>query len=53
MARRFAGFRDAARANAPSRVYAGIHFTTATRDGLKLGGKIGRFAFAHYLEPVK
>ncbi len=32
---------------------AGIHLRTATRDGLKLGGKIGRFAFAHYLEPVK
>jgi hypothetical protein len=50
--RHFSSFLQAARENADSRVYAGIHFRTACRDGLKLGGKIGRFTIGHVLEPL-
>jgi hypothetical protein len=41
LTRSFESFSKAARENADSRVYAGIHFRTACRDGLKLGGRIG------------
>ena len=51
--RHFASFSEAARENADSRVYAGVHFRTACRDGLKLGGKIGKFAVGHLLEPLR
>jgi hypothetical protein len=51
--RRFGSFSQAARENADSRVYAGIHFRTACRDGLQLGGKIGKFTFGHVLEPLR
>jgi hypothetical protein len=50
--RHFSSFSQAARENADSRVYAGIHFRTACRDGLKLGGKIGKFIVGHVLEPL-
>jgi hypothetical protein len=40
---------EAAGENADSRVYAGIHFRTATRDGVKLGQKIGAFGVKRYL----
>jgi hypothetical protein len=51
--RHFSSFSQAARENADSRVYAGIHFRTACRDGLKLGGKIGKFTVGHVLEPLQ
>ena len=50
--RHFSSFSQAAQENADSRVYAGIHFRTACRDGLKLGGKIGKFTVGHLLEPL-
>ena len=51
--RAFSSFSQAARQNADSRVYAGIHFRTACRDGLKLGAKIGKFTSGHFFEPIE
>jgi hypothetical protein len=51
--RSFTGFTQAALENADSRVFAGIHFRTACRDGVWLGGRIGMFAFRHYLQPAR
>ncbi len=51
--RTFQTFWDAAIENANSRVYAGIHFRTATTDGLRLGEQVGRFVFTHALKPGK
>jgi hypothetical protein len=51
--RHFSSFSQAAQENADSRVYAGIHFRTACRDGLKLGGKIGKLTIGHLLEPLR
>jgi hypothetical protein len=50
--RSFASFADAAQENADSRVLAGIHFRTATTDGLRLGARVGRFVFSHSLKPA-
>jgi PAP2 superfamily len=49
----FNSFSQAAKENADSRVYAGIHFRSACRDGIKLGEQIGRRAFAHFLQPYR
>jgi hypothetical protein len=51
--REFTSFSHAARENADSRVYAGIHFRTACDEGLKQGKGIGRFVFQHYLQPLQ
>lgn len=51
--RQFSSFSQAAQENADSRVYAGIHFRTACRDGLKLGSKIGKFTVGHILQPLR
>ncbi|HEY1240842.1 MAG TPA: vanadium-dependent haloperoxidase [Bryobacteraceae bacterium] len=40
--RSFRGFSDAAEENGESRVFAGIHFPHAVRDGRRQGGSIGR-----------
>jgi hypothetical protein len=32
--------------------YAGIHFRSACRDGVKVGRKIGKFTIQHVLKPV-
>ena len=48
----FASFSEAAEENADSRVYFGFHFRHAVMEGLKLGTKVGRFTFTHYLKPV-
>jgi hypothetical protein len=34
-----------------SRVYGGIHFRTASEDGLQAGSSIGEWTYAHYLQP--
>ena len=31
----------------------GLHFRTACTDGLEQGGKIGKYAFKHFLQPVR
>jgi hypothetical protein len=51
--RSFTSFSQAAQENADSRVYAGIHFRRTCTDGLRQGKKVGRFAFKHYLKPIK
>ena len=51
--RSFSSFSQAAQENADSRVYAGIHFRSATRDGLRQGAKIGRYISNHFLKPVR
>ena len=51
--RSFKSFSHAAQENADSRVYAGIHFRSACRDGIKLGDRIGQQAAAQYLQPYR
>jgi membrane-associated phospholipid phosphatase len=51
--RSFASFSAAAREAAISRLYAGIHFRTASEDGLAAGIAIGEWTVAHYLQPTK
>jgi hypothetical protein len=51
--RSFTSLSQAAQENADSRVYAGIHFRSACRDGVQQGRKIGKFTFTHYLGVVK
>jgi PAP2 superfamily len=50
--RSFTSFSQAAQENADSRIYAGIHFRTACRDGVRQGKQVGRYAFRHALQPV-
>jgi hypothetical protein len=51
--RSYGSFSEAAQENADSRVYAGIHYRSATTDGLKMGRKIGRYVFLHSLKDEK
>jgi hypothetical protein len=50
--RHFKGFSAAARENGLSRVYAGIHFQHAVKDGFRQGRSVGR-AVVESLEPVR
>ncbi|MGE0132456.1 MAG: vanadium-dependent haloperoxidase [Blastocatellales bacterium] len=52
MKRSFNSFWQSAKEAADSRVYAGIHFRTASNEGLKLGRKIGEHVFTDFLQPV-
>jgi hypothetical protein len=45
-------FSQAARENADSRVFAGIHFRFSCDSGLELGEKIGDWTVDHYLKPI-
>jgi hypothetical protein len=49
--RSFATCFDAAEEAAVSRIYGGIHFRTASEDGLQAGISIGEWTFTHYLLP--
>jgi PAP2 superfamily protein len=49
--RSFATCLDAAEEAAASRVYGGIHFRSASEDGLQAGTSIGEWTFDHYLRP--
>jgi hypothetical protein len=49
--RSFAGFSAAAAEAGRSRIYGGIHYTSANQDGLAAGAAVGDFAFANYLRP--
>ena len=51
--REFSSVAAAAEENADSRVYAGIHFRSATVEGLRLGRKIAKFTGQHYLAPLR
>jgi PAP2 superfamily len=49
--RSFSTCEDAAEEAALSRIYGGIHFRTASEDGLQAGSSIGEWTFVHYLQP--
>ena len=49
--RSFSTCFDAAEEAALSRIYGGIHFRTASEDGLQAGTSIGEWTFANYLQP--
>ncbi|HXQ02382.1 MAG TPA: phosphatase PAP2 family protein [Candidatus Udaeobacter sp.] len=49
--RSFSTCLDAAEEAAASRIYGGIHFRTASEDGLQAGIGIGQWTFVHYLQP--
>src|SRR2546430_10287402 len=49
--RSFSTCLDAAEEAALSRIYGGIHFRSASEDGLQAGISIGEWTFAHYLRP--
>jgi hypothetical protein len=51
--RKFWSFSEAARENGASRVFAGIHFSTAVNAGYAQGAQIGAWAFENLLRPVK
>lgn len=51
--RSFTSFSALAEEVGDSRVYAGIHFRTACRDGLRQGRQVGHFIAVHALKPVK
>jgi len=53
ISRSFTSFSGAAQENADSRVYAGLHFRTACRDGIALGQKIGTRVARMYLLPSR
>jgi len=50
--RSFGSLSQAADEAVSARVYAGIHFRTGCEMGARLGEKVGRFAFRHYLRPL-
>jgi hypothetical protein len=50
--RSFKSFSQASQENAESRIYAGVHFRSACRDGIKLGEQIGRRVSTLLLQPV-
>jgi hypothetical protein len=52
LTRTFSLLSEAAQENADSRVYAGVHFRSATTNGLTLGRQVGRFTVKHALRPV-
>jgi hypothetical protein len=49
--RSFSTCFDAAEEATASRIYGGIHFRTASEDGLQAGTSIGQWTFTHYLLP--
>lgn len=51
VARAFQSFFQAARENADSRVYAGLHFRFSCDKGLELGAEIGKWTLDHHLKP--
>ena len=51
--RSFTSFSQAAEENGNSRIYVGFHFRHAVTEGIKLGSKVGKVAFNHYLRPVQ
>ncbi len=51
--RKFWSFSEAARENGASRVFAGIHFSTAVSAGYLQGGQIGAWAFENALQPLQ
>jgi len=50
--RSFSNCLDAAEEAAVSRIYGGIHFRSASEDGLQAGINISEWAATHYLQPM-
>jgi hypothetical protein len=50
--RSFTSFSQAAEENGDSRVYIGFHFRHAVTEGIKLGRKVGKVAFNHFVKPA-
>jgi membrane-associated phospholipid phosphatase len=50
--RRFWSLSEAARENGASRVFAGIHFSTAVTAGYELGDRVGVWVFEHAFAPL-
>lgn len=50
--RSFESFSQAARENADSRVYCGIHWRSAVEAGFEQGRRLGRYVFKHALKPA-
>jgi membrane-associated phospholipid phosphatase len=53
VSRTFSSFSAAASEAADSRVYGGIHFRSASEDGLAAGEVIGAWTVANYIRPLK
>jgi hypothetical protein len=51
--RRFNRFSEAASEAGRSRIYGGIHFEFANRDGLRLGNEVAEAIFRRYLRPLR
>ena len=51
--RSYHSFSQAANECGLARIWVGYHFQTAVRHGLNQGKQIGRFAFKHYLRPIR
>ncbi|HXG18461.1 MAG TPA: vanadium-dependent haloperoxidase [Methylomirabilota bacterium] len=52
-ARTFSRFSDAAKEVVGARVYTGIHFRTSDEVGWRRGKQVARWAFKHFLRPVR
>jgi hypothetical protein len=52
LTRTFSRLSEAGQENADSRVYAGVHFRSATTNGLTLGRQVAQFTVKHALRPV-
>jgi membrane-associated phospholipid phosphatase len=51
--RQYESFSQAARENAESRVFCGIHWRTSVESGLDQGFRVGHHVFEHALAPVR
>ena len=51
--RQFESLSEASSESADARVFAGIHFRSGCRAGLRLGKQVGHFVIQHYLRPLK
>ena len=49
--RTFPGFSAAAAEAGMSRIYGGIHYTSANQDGLATGAAVSDFTFVNFLRP--
>jgi hypothetical protein len=50
--RRFDSFSQAARENADSRIYLGIHWIFDADEGIVVGSDVADYAFDNYLQPL-
>jgi len=53
ISRHFDSLSEAASESANARVFAGIHFRSGCKAGVRLGKQVGRFVIQHSLKPLK